>query len=53
MLSNIIEDMMEEQIISTVEADLKTRAMVSNLQLLRDQVYERRDNRLVTVTRRL
>ena len=31
---NIIEDMMEEQIISTEEADLKTRAMVSSLQLL-------------------
>ena len=45
MLSNIIEDMMEEQIISTEEADLKTRAMVSNLQLLRGQVYESRDNR--------
>ena len=42
---NIIEDMMEEQIISTEEADLKTRAMVSSLQLLRGQVYESRDNR--------
>ena len=31
---NIIEDMMEEQIINTEEADLKTRAMVSSLQLL-------------------
>ena len=28
---NIIEDMMEEQIINTVEADLKTRAMVNGL----------------------
>ena len=42
---NIIEDMMEEQIISTEDADLKTRAMVSSLQLLRGQVYESRDNR--------
>ena len=42
---SIIEDMMEEQIISTEEADLKTRAMVSSLQLLRGQVYESRDNR--------
>ena len=42
---NIIEDMMEEQIISTEEANLKTRAMVSSLQLLRGQVYESRDNR--------
>ena len=39
---NIIEDMMEEQIISTEEADLKTRAMVSSLQLLRGQVCESR-----------
>ena len=31
---NIIEDMMEEQIISTEDADLKTRVMVSRLQLL-------------------
>ena len=31
---NTIEDTMEEQIISTEEADLKTRAMVSSLQLL-------------------
>ena len=31
---NIIEDMMEEQIISTEEADLKTKEMVSSLQLL-------------------
>ena len=31
---NIIEDMMEELIISTEEDDLKTRAMVSSLQLL-------------------
>ena len=31
---NIIKDMMEEQIISTEEADLKTRVMVSSLQLL-------------------
>ena len=31
---NITEVMMEEQIISTVETDLKTRAMVSSLQLL-------------------
>ena len=30
---NIIEDMMEVQIISTGDADLKTRAMVSSLQL--------------------
>ena len=35
---NIIEDMMEEQIINTEEADLKTRAMVSSLQLLWGQV---------------
>ena len=42
---NIIEDMMEEQIISPEDADLKTRAMVSSLQLLRGQVYESRDNR--------
>ena len=42
---NIIEDMMEEQIISTEEADLKTRAMVSSLQLLRGQLYESRDKR--------
>ena len=35
---NIIEDMMEEQIISPEDADLKTRAMVSSLQLLRGQV---------------
>ena len=42
---NIIEIMMEEQIISTEDADLKTRAMVSSLQLLRGQVYESRDNR--------
>ena len=35
---NIIEDMMEEQIINTEVADLKTRAMVSSLQLLRGQV---------------
>ena len=42
---NIIEDMMEEQIINTEEADLKTMAMVSSLQLLRGQVYESRDNR--------
>ena len=42
---NIIEDMMEEQIISTEETDLKTRAMVSSLQLLRGQVYESRDSR--------
>ena len=31
----IIEDMMEEQIISTEEANLKTRAIVSSLQPLR------------------
>ena len=31
---NIIEDIMEEQIISMENADLKTRAMVSSLQLL-------------------
>ena len=35
---SIIEDMMEEQIISTENADLKTRVMVSSLQLLRGQV---------------
>ena len=35
---NIIENMMEEQIISTENADLKTRVMVSSLQLLRGQV---------------
>ena len=40
---NIIEDMMEEQIISTEDAYLKTRAMVSSLQLLRGQVYESED----------
>ena len=44
---NIIEDMMEEQIISTEDADLKTRAMVSSLQLLRGQVYESRDTEAV------
>ena len=40
---NIIEDMMEErqQIINTEEANLKTRAMVTSLQLLRGQVCER------------
>ena len=42
---NIIEDMMEEQIINTEEANLNTRAMVSSLQLLRGQVCESRDNR--------
>ena len=42
---NIIEDMMEEQFINNEEADLKTRAMVSSLQMLRGQVYESRDNR--------
>ena len=47
---NIIKDMMEEQIISTEDADLKTRAMVSNLQLLRGQVYKSRDNRPGAVT---
>ena len=31
---NIIKDMMEEQIISMKDADLKTRAMLSSLQLL-------------------
>ena len=35
---NITEDMMEEQTISTEEADLKTSAIVSSLQLLRGQV---------------
>ena len=46
---NIIEDMMEleEQIISTEDADLKTRAMVSSLQLLRGQVYKRQDKEAV------
>ena len=44
---NIIEDMMEEQIISTEDADLKTRAMVSSLQLPRGQVYESRDKEAV------
>ena len=39
---NIIEDKMEEHIISMEVTDLKTRAMVSGLQLLRDQVYKRR-----------
>ena len=37
---NIIENMMED-------ADLKTRAMVSSLQLLRGQVYKRRDKEAV------
>ena len=32
---NIIEDKMEEQIISAEDADLSTRALVSSLQLLR------------------
>ena len=35
---NIIENMMED-------ADLKTRAMVSSLQLLRGQVYKRQGGR--------
>ena len=39
------KDMMEEQIISTEEADLKTRTTESSLQLLGGQVYESRDNR--------
>ena len=38
---SIIEDMMEEQMSSTEDANLKTRAIVSSLQLLRG-----RDNRL-------
>ena len=41
---NIIEDMMEEQIISTEEADLKTS---------RGQVCESRDNRPGAARRRL
>ena len=39
------KDMMEEQIISTEEADFKTRTTESSLQLLGGQVYESRDNR--------
>ena len=42
---NIIEDMIEDQLLNTEEADLKRRVMVSSLQLLRGQVYESRDNR--------
>ena len=44
---NIIEDKMEEHIISMEVTDLKTRAMVSGLQLLRGQVYESRDKEAV------
>ena len=44
---NIIKDMMEEQIISMKDADLKTRAMLSSLQLLQGQVYESRDKEAV------
>ena len=44
---NIIENMMEEQIISIEDADLKTRDGASSLQLLRGQVYKRRDKEAV------